>query len=224
MAKEINNQFNLKSLPPFIYSREIKPKETDINDIINATGSILPRYIEDEGIKIEFNLTSERLNIMADISRMQEALLNLIKNARDAMPLGGVLTISTKKANFNNGIYPYRNDELPAMCAVCSISDTGTGMDEVTLKRALEPFFTSKMGVEQKGLGLPIAYHIVKEHNGSISMESSPGKGTTIKLYLPLSGIGAEKIDPIPLPSSAGIRLMFNKSLLSGNSNQQAGL
>jgi len=201
MAKEINNQFNFKSLPPFIYNRKIQPKETDINDIIGAISSVLLRYTY-EGIKIELDLTSERLNIMADILRMREVLLNLIKNAWEAMPFGGVLTFSTKKVHFNNGSYPYRNDKLPAMCAICSISDTGKGMDEATLKRAFEPFFTTKSGAEQRGLGLPIAYHIIKEHNGSISVESSPWKGTTVKLYLPLSGIGDAKVEPIPLSMS----------------------
>jgi two-component system, cell cycle sensor histidine kinase and response regulator CckA len=224
MAKEIDHQSSFKRLPAFTYNRKIQLKKTDINDVAGALISSLPRYIEDKGVKIEFNLTNERLNIMADTLRMQEALLNLIKNSLDAMPFGGALTIGTKKVNFNNGVYPQRNDKLSAMCAVCSVSDTGKGMDEATLRRALEPFFTSKMAAEQKGLGLPIAYHIIKEHSGSMSMESSPGRGTTIKLYLPLLGIGPERIEPIPLPPLAGTRLMFDRTTFGEHDNGQASL
>ena len=223
MFRNIQNQSQLKSLPAFIYSREIKTKETDINKIIGAMGETLTQYI-DSSIKTSFALTREKLNVMVDIPRMQEALINLIKNAKDAMPLGGMLTLSTKKIDYDSGLYSYRNRRLPGMCALCSISDTGQGMDTETLRRAFEPFFTTKEGLGQKGLGLPIAYHIVKEHNGSMSLESDPGKGTTVKVYLPLLRSGIEKVEPIPLASSINAAPIYNANYTRASNGKQVGL
>jgi signal transduction histidine kinase len=112
--------------------------------------------------------------VKLDIEAFDEVLMNLVLNAKDAMPEGGTLTIKTKIASF-----------LDKQFAVLSVSDTGVGMDEETIKRIFEPFFTTK-GAKGTGLGLSIVYKIIKDHSGFIEVQSEIGKGTTFKIYLPL--------------------------------------
>jgi len=200
IINDIRNQPQLKSLPAFKVNYKIKLKESNLNEIVQKVESLLPQYVN-ENIKLKISLIEKELYVMADIVRMQEAIINLVKNASDAMPEGGELTLSTGLANFQDETIYTWNNYIPSVCALFSVEDEGIGMDKKICERAFEPFFTTKPG-EGKGLGLPIAYGIIKQHNGSIKLDSSPGRGTKINVYLPLIKIMIRQMWPIPLNRS----------------------
>lgn len=153
--------------------RKYEMKITDLNSIILSMKTKIEVSTEDS-IKIVYEILNTPLPVKLDIEAFDEVLMNLVLNAKDAMPEGGTLTIKTKIASF-----------LDKQFAVLSVSDTGVGMDEETIKRIFEPFFTTK-GAKGTGLGLSIVYKIIKDHSGFIEVQSELGKGTTFKIYLPL--------------------------------------
>ncbi|MCE5313081.1 MAG: response regulator [Nitrospiraceae bacterium] len=156
----------------------------NLNEIISRTMKIASRLIsEDIEIKAEFK--RDPLNITADDSQLQQVLLNLITNARDAMPHGGRLLVTTDLAEFDEEFVRIHGIGSPGSYVVWSVSDTGTGMDESTRKKIFEPFFTTKEMGKGTGLGLSMVYGIIKQHKGHINVYSSPGEGTTFRIYLP---------------------------------------
>jgi CheY-like chemotaxis protein len=131
--------------------------------------------------------------------------MNLATNARDAMPYSGALSISTRVFEMGEGFVRAHGFGKPGMYARIEVSDTGAGMDERTRKKIFEPFFTTKGPGKGTGLGLPIAYSIVKQHDGFIDVSSEPGKGTTFRIHLPLVGtVGGESSAPRPAPPARG--------------------
>jgi hypothetical protein len=192
----VSDQSKIKSLPPFIYNKKIQLREADLNGIISGVESLLPKHAA-ANINFKTDLESKNLRVMADSARIGEVLLHLIKNAQDAMPTGGRLTFETRKVDLESAPIELANTQFSGTCALCSVSDTGTGMNAETLKRIFEPFFTTKEG-EGKGLGLPIAHHIIKQHQGAINVESAPGKGTRVNIYLPL--LTGEPLETRPIP------------------------
>ncbi|GAB5047236.1 ATP-binding protein [Thermodesulfovibrio sp. TK110] len=153
--------------------RKYEMKVFDLNSMIMSIKTKIDATVE-EHIKVVYNLSTIPLPVRLDIEAFDEVLMNLILNARDAMPEGGTITIKTKIASLINKEF-----------ALLSISDTGIGMDEETQKRIFEPFFTTK-GSQGTGLGLSIVYRIIKDHEGFIEVESEVDKGTNFKIYLPL--------------------------------------
>ncbi len=140
------------------------------------------------GEDIEFRtvLSESDLHLMMDFNQMQQVLMNLVSNARDAMPKGGLLTISTETFEIDSAFLNSHGFGEPGSYALVSISDTGMGMDETTKEKIFEPFFTSKEVGKGTGLGLSIVYGIIKQHKGYIDVNSKPGEGTTFKIYLPV--------------------------------------
>jgi two-component system, cell cycle sensor histidine kinase and response regulator CckA len=197
MMESFQTQVPIKSLPAFSVHREFRFKETDLNDIVRTVEGVVPQYMRgDIGAKV--TLSEKDLRIMADTVLMQEALVHLVKNAIDAMPDGGTFSLNTNRVNFENAT-PGHSDDNFGPCAFISLADTGIGIDEKTKERIFEPFFTTKAG-NSKGLGLPIAYRIIKEHGGSMKVESTPGQGTAVTVYLPLTRPEIVNMVPIPLP------------------------
>jgi signal transduction histidine kinase len=176
----------------------IKPRFTELNDTVRRAERLLPRCVS-ENVDVKLELIDKELRVSLDIFRFEEVLASLVTNACEAMPDGGKLTISTGYVNIgHNG-----NGGETGICARLSVADTGEGMDKKTTIKALEPFYTTKGVGRHIGLGLSIAYAIIKQHNGSMTIESKPGKGTTVNLYLPVvQGRGLEA-KPIPVVSSA---------------------
>ena len=193
-------QLVIKSLPPFNIRRKITLKESSLAEIVEAVEKSLPKHIT-EPIRTKAEYAHKNLRMMADSTLLEEALMNLVENAIEAMPDGGLLTIGTDQVRFQNEPSYIFDNHNSLACAVVSITDSGTGMDKETMERMFEPFFTTKSGTG-RGLGLSIAHSIIKQHGGCIRVESTPGKGTIIKVYLPLAKAAADRATTIPLPAS----------------------
>lgn len=185
-----------------IFSRkEINnPKPVHSNTIIKRAESLLSNLIC-ENIKFVIDLTDKNDTIMADSGQIEQVLMNLATNARDAMPDGGVLTIRTEIVELDNAFIQHHSYGKIGKHVLISISDTGMGMDEETQKRIFEPFFTTKKYGKGTGLGLAIVYGIVTQHQGYIHVDSVRGKGTIFKIYLPIIESDVEEIGSQDLPA-----------------------
>ncbi|MRR58418.1 MAG: PAS domain S-box protein [Deltaproteobacteria bacterium] len=174
-----------RDLLAFSRKQTIHPKHMDLNDTIRKIVKILKRLIG-EDIELQLTLHDHALPVMAVTGQMEQVFMNLATNARDAMPEGGLLTITTEVVTIDNSfVHLHRHGEA-GRYALISFSDTGTGMDEATRLRVFEPFFTTKEVGKGTGLGLSTAYGIIHQHEGFITVYSEPGEGTSFRIYLPL--------------------------------------
>jgi PAS domain S-box-containing protein len=168
----------------FSRRQPLAPKPLDINRLIPGMSELLHRTLG-ETIEVEAVLTPRLWMVEADPNQLENAIINLAINARDAMPDGGKLTIETQNTHLDHS-YAAQNPEITVgQYAVICISDTGVGMDQETVTKAVEPFFTTKEVGRGTGLGLSMVYGFVKQSGGHIKIYSEPGQGTTVKLYLP---------------------------------------
>ena len=174
-----------RSLLAFSRKQLINPQPVDLNQIVRRTDRFLHRIIG-EDIDLKIPLSKEVLTVNADSGQIEQVLMNLAANSRDAMPSGGTLSIMTEVADLDADFIRTHGYGGPGRYARLSISDSGAGMDETTRKRLFEPFFTTKEVGKGTGLGLSIVYGIIKQHNGYINVYSEPGEGTTFNIYLPL--------------------------------------
>jgi two-component system, cell cycle sensor histidine kinase and response regulator CckA len=167
------------------YSRKqvSSPLVFDLNSIVRETGRMLPRIIG-EHIEIGIVLSEEQAPVLADPTQIQQVLMNLAANARDAMPEGGKLTIEVANWEMKQG-GGEPTDVVPGHYVTLTVSDTGAGMSPEIQRRAFDPYFTTKDIGKGTGLGLPTAYGIVKDSGGSILLNSERGEGTTVRIYLP---------------------------------------
>jgi len=199
-----NNAANLtRNLLAFSRKQIINPRPVDLNMIIRDLENLLGRLIG-EDIEMIIRLSPEALTVTADVSQIEQVLMNLATNARDAMPEGGILSIETGPITIdkaNSGLYDL---DAPGTYGVISVSDSGTGMDEMTREKIFEPFFTTKERGKGTGLGLSIGYGIIKQHHGNINVYSETGRGTTFKIYLPLKTTGAPEIRKRDVPEIRG--------------------
>jgi len=171
-----------QALLAFSRKQIINPKPINLNQIILDVKNILSRIIG-EDIECSTVFTNKDLVVMADRGQIEQVLMNLATNARDAMPGGGRLTIKTEHIELNHEFVKAHGYGKPGSYAVISVEDTGQGIDEKTKERIFEPFFTTKEVGKGTGLGLAMAYGIIKQHDGYINVYSEPGRGTTLKIY-----------------------------------------
>ena len=182
----------------------ISSQPVDLNTTIIEVEKLLSRIIG-EDIELTTILTDKDLTIMADGTQIEQVLLNLATNARDAMPDGGTIIISTDRVELGMGFIKAHGYGKPGPYTLIAFEDTGTGMDERTKERIFEPFFTTKEVGKGTGLGLAMVYGIIKQHEGYINAYSEPGKGTTFKIFLPLIQAKAEDKQPAGVfPVTAG--------------------
>jgi PAS domain S-box-containing protein len=176
----------IRGLLAFSRKQIIRMTPVNLHDIVKRVQKLLVRIIG-EDISLEVKLCEKEPDILADSGQIEQVLMNLATNARDAMPSGGSLFISTRIIELDemfNRAHGYGKEGTYALIAV---TDSGCGIEEEMLKKIFEPFFTTKDVGKGTGLGLAIVYGIIKQHNGYINVYSEPGKGTTFKIYLPLS-------------------------------------
>ena len=162
-----------KQLLAFSRRRLQQPKVLDLNVLAASLGTMLQRLIGEE-IELRLALLPDLGRVLADPGHIEQVLMNLVVNARDAMPDGGTLTIETANASLE-----------PGPSVLLAVSDTGAGMDEATQARLFEPFFTTKSAGKGTGLGLSTVLGIVRQSGGALEVSSAPGRGTTVKVYLP---------------------------------------
>jgi len=147
-----------------------------------------------EDIELRTILTDKDITLIVDPGQIEQVFMNLVTNARDAMPNGGLLTIETDVMEMEEEYIMAHGYGQPGIYALVSVTDTGIGMDEATKARIFDPFFTTKEPGKGTGLGLSMAYGIIKQHNGYINVYSEIGKGTCFKIYLPLITAKAEEL------------------------------
>jgi PAS domain S-box-containing protein len=156
----------------------------DVNDVVRGCRPMLSRIIGAD-VEFETSLDPRTPNVIADPSQVEQILMNLVVNARDAMPNGGRLTIETSPVELDEAFVEQHHGSRTGRHALISVSDSGVGMDDATTARVFEPFFTTKPPGQGTGLGLAMVYGIVKQSSGSVWVYSTPGQGTSIRIYLP---------------------------------------
>ncbi len=174
----------VKRLLTFSRKTETKPLYLNLNQRIIQTSKFLKRTIP-KMVDIEMILAEDLASVHADPNQMDQVLMNLAVNARDAMPDGGHLTIETSNVFLDEEFTQTHPGSMPGEYVLLSVTDTGYGMDKETLEHMFEPFYTTKETGRGTGLGLAMVYGIVKQHGGYNACWSEPGQGTTFKIYLP---------------------------------------
>jgi two-component system, cell cycle sensor histidine kinase and response regulator CckA len=171
-----------------MFSRQqvMQKEPLDLVQTIERMTEMLTRLIG-ENILLQTRLELETPRIFADCSMVEQILMNLAVNARDAMPRGGELIVSATKAQFTQADAEQNIECSPGLYACLAVSDTGDGIPDSVLPRIFEPFFTTKEVGKGTGLGLSTVHGIVKQHRGWIDVESKPGAGTTFRVYMPTS-------------------------------------
>ena len=185
-----------RQLLAFGRKQTLQPRILDLNTVVHGLEKMLRRVVA-ENVELVIDTPLGLGCVNADPVQMEQVLLNLVVNARDAMPSGGKLTISTESLTVQSDIGSDENLLRAGSYVALSVRDTGIGMDSATRARIFEPFFTTKELGKGTGLGLSTVYGIIKQSNGHITVESEPGKGTTFRVSLPVVNA-----PPVPAPKS----------------------
>jgi PAS domain S-box-containing protein len=184
-----------RQLLAFSRKQVLQPRLLDLNAVVADVEQMLRRLIG-EHIQLVTAFAADLAAVMADPGQVEQAIVNLAVNARDAMPRGGRLMIETANTEIDEEYALGHAGAQPGRYVCLTVSDTGHGMDEATLSRVFEPFFTTKERGKGTGLGLSTVYGIVKQSGGYVAAESEPGKGAQFSVYLPAANQPAEPVSP----------------------------
>jgi signal transduction histidine kinase/ActR/RegA family two-component response regulator len=198
-----------RQLLAFSRKQVLEPQVLDPNQTVRNMAKML-RVLIGEDVDLATNFSDQIGRVLVDPGQLEQVIMNLAVNARDAMPGGGKLTIETQPCQLDEA-YAANNPEVkPGPYVLISVADTGCGMSREVLTQIFEPFFTTKAPGKGTGLGLSTVYGIVKQSQGHIAVESEPGKGTTFKVYLP----SHDKKIPVAAASQAGVKPTGNGTIL----------
>jgi PAS domain S-box-containing protein len=192
-----------QSLLAFGRKQVIDPRQIELNQIVKSVERLLSRLIS-EDIEVKIELVHGELTVLADVAQIEQVLMNLATNARDAMPQGGTLTIRTDILDLDNKFVRAHGYGKPGRYAVICVEDTGVGMNQKTRDRVFEPFFTTKEVGKGTGLGLSIVYGIIKQHNGYVNVRSETGKGSVFTIYLPTVKVSTKEALVVPFQPLVG--------------------
>lgn len=176
-----------KQLLAFSRKQTLEIKPCNLNDIIEETGVMLTRLIG-EDISLTVRKTDPLPNVLVDKAQVEQVIINLVLNARDAMPKGGALSIATSVAKIDAASLALHPDAKEGDYALMSVSDTGVGIASEAMEHMFEPFYTTKERGKGTGLGLATVYGIARQHGGFTTVYSEPGKGSTFRVYFPVTG------------------------------------
>jgi signal transduction histidine kinase/CheY-like chemotaxis protein len=198
----------------FARRQPLQPQPIDLAALVLGMESLLASTVGPR-VRISYDLQSDLPSAVADANQLEMALLNLAVNGRDAMPEGGVLTIHVGMETFH---HQHGSELRPGRYLQLCVHDTGVGMDEATRVKATEPFFSTKGIGRGTGLGLSMVHGLAAQLGGALSLESAPGEGTTVKIWLPLSGADptalASAAESAPGPHSGTVLLVDDETLV----------
>ncbi len=184
----------VKRMLAFSRQQTLEPKVCNLNQLVKGLSELLHRTLG-EDVEVELALGDGLWLTRVDAGQLESALLNLAINARDAMPKGGKLTIETSNVKLDDFSTADNSEAVQGRHVLVAVSDNGTGMAPDTVKRAMEPFFTTKSVARGTGLGLSMVYGFIKQSGGHVKIYSEEGYGTTVRLFLPCSALEPEQID-----------------------------
>ena len=201
MIASYQKQPQINILHAFSIDEKQRLKETDLNEITRMVEGLLPQYVNRD-IDVTITLLEKNLKIMADMAGMKEAVTQLLKNAMEALPGSGKFSLSINQVNFEIESLLDGDDSMVGACAFISLTDNGVVLDEKIKNKIFEPFYIT--GNQGKRTRLPVAYRIIKQHQGSMRIEGRLGHGTEVNIYLPLTRPEIANMLSIPLSASCG--------------------
>ena len=203
-----------KRLLAFARRQPLQPQRIDINEHVSEISKLVRRTLGDD-IEIRLDLRADVWPVVADPAQLESTLVNIINNARDAMPKGGMLTIATSNRNLDEDYVSLHPELAPGSYVLIELNDTGTGIPPDVLSRIFEPFFTTKEQGKGTGLGLSMVFGFMKQSGGHINVYSETGHGTTFRLYLPRAANRAAA--PVVTTTSAPVG---NETVLAVEDNE----